>query len=74
LNRNDATNALRLAQNILASYVDENGTPYPFTAQLFSALNRTGIEEADAKIRQLTGLDVLRTLPTLDDNENVGAS
>jgi GTP-binding protein len=57
LNRNDATNALRLAQNILASYTDKDGVRYPYTAQLFSALNRTGIEEADAKIRELTGLD-----------------
>lgn len=57
LNRNEATNALREAKKTLASYVDRAGNPFPFTAQLFSALNRTGIEEADAMIRALTGLD-----------------
>jgi GTP-binding protein len=57
LNRNDATNALRQAQMTLATYVDNLGAPFPYTVQLFSALNRTGIEEADAKIRELTGLD-----------------
>lgn len=67
LNRNEATNALRLAKTVLASYVDANGTPYPFTAQLFSALKRTGIEEADAKIRELTGLDI--DLDAIEDTE-----
>ncbi|MBY0572321.1 MAG: ribosome biogenesis GTP-binding protein YihA/YsxC [Undibacterium sp.] len=57
LNRNDATNALRQTNTILASYVDESGKPFPYTAQLFSALKRVGIEEADAKIQELTGLD-----------------
>ena len=58
LNRNDATNALRMARTILSSYVDAEGKPFPFTAQLFSALKRTGLEEADQKILQLAGLDV----------------
>ncbi len=57
LNRNESTNALRTARTILASYVDADGQPFPFTAQLFSALKRTGIEEADAKILELLGLD-----------------
>jgi GTP-binding protein len=57
LNRNEATNALRLTNTVLASYTDEHGVPFPFTAQLFSSLKRIGIEEADAKIQQLTGLD-----------------
>jgi len=57
LNRNDATNALRQARTFLASYVDENGKPFPFTAQLFSALKRTGLEEADSKILELAGLN-----------------
>ena len=57
LNRNDSTNALRLTQSVLASYVDENGVPFPYTAQLFSALKRVGLEEADAKIQELLGLD-----------------
>ncbi|MBO9538838.1 ribosome biogenesis GTP-binding protein YihA/YsxC [Herbaspirillum sp.] len=56
LNRNDATKALRQAQTYLASYVDENGKPFPFTAQLFSALKRTGLDEANDKILQLAGL------------------
>ena len=57
LNRNEATNALRLTNTVLASYTDEHGVPFPFTAQLFSSLKRIGIEEADAKIQELTGLD-----------------
>lgn len=56
LNRNDSTNALRLTQSILASYVDEQDQPFPYTAQLFSALKRTGLEEADAKILELLNL------------------
>ena len=57
LNRNESTNALRTARTILASYVDADGLPFPFTAQLFSALKRNGIEEADAKILELLGLN-----------------
>ncbi len=57
LNRNESTNALRTARTILASYVDADGRPFPFTAQLFSALKRTGIEEADAKLLELLGLN-----------------
>jgi GTP-binding protein len=57
LNRNDSTNALRLTQSVLASYVDEQGQPFPYTAQLFSALKRTGLEEADAKIVELLHLE-----------------
>jgi len=56
LNKTESTKALRTAQTLLASYVDE-GQPFPFTAQLFSALKRTGIEEADAKIVELLGLN-----------------
>jgi len=56
LNRNDATNALRMANTVLASYVDENDQPFPFTAQLFSSLKRIGIEEASDKILELAGL------------------
>jgi GTP-binding protein len=57
LNRNDGTNALRQAQTILGSYVMEDGTPCPFTVQLFSALKRTGLEEASARIETLLGLN-----------------
>jgi GTP-binding protein len=56
LNRNDATHALRLARSILESYVNDDGKPFPFTAQLFSALKRTGLEEANDKILELLGL------------------
>jgi GTP-binding protein len=57
LNRNDSTNALRLARSVLSSYVDEQGQAFPFTAQLFSALKRTGLDEANDKILNLLGLD-----------------
>lgn len=56
LNRNESTNALRQAQQILNSYVDEDGNGFPFTVQLFSALKRVGIEEANDKILELVGL------------------
>jgi GTP-binding protein len=56
LNRTESANALRLARTILSSYVDEEGKPFPFSAQLFSALKRTGLEEADNRITQLLGL------------------
>ncbi|WP_137172323.1 ribosome biogenesis GTP-binding protein YihA/YsxC [Massilia sp. HP4] len=56
LNRNESTNALREARAVLDSYVDEDGNGFPFTVQLFSALKRIGIEEADAKILELAGL------------------
>ena len=56
LNRNDAVNAMREARAILSRYVDADGAPFPFTLQLFSALKRVGIEEADARISSLVGL------------------
>lgn len=58
LNRNESANALRLTRTVLASYVDANGQPFPFTAQLFSSLKRVGLEEATAKIIELSGLDI----------------
>jgi GTP-binding protein len=58
LNRNDATNALRQAHTILGSYRLEDGSPYPFTVQLFSALKRTGLEEATNRIETLLGLNL----------------
>lgn len=57
LNRNESTNALRIARTVLGSYVDEQGNPFPFTVQLFSALKRIGLEEADKRILDLLGLD-----------------
>jgi GTP-binding protein len=56
LNRNESTNALRQAQQVLDSYVDEDGNGFPFTVQLFSALKRIGIDEANDKIIELFGL------------------
>jgi GTP-binding protein len=56
LNRNEQANVLRQAQKILDSYVDEDGEGFPFTVQLFSALKRIGIDEANDKIIELAGL------------------
>lgn len=67
LNRNESTNALRLARTVLASYVDEEGQPFPFTVQLFSALKRTGLEEADSKILDLVGLSETTATGTPND-------
>lgn len=63
LNRNEATNALRQARQVLDSYEDEDGNPFPFTVQLFSSLKRVGLDEADAKILELLGLDGDETPP-----------
>jgi GTP-binding protein len=68
LNRNDAANALRQARTLLGSYVQEDGSPCPFTAQLFSALKRTGLEEATERIETLLGLN----LPPNDENAPSG--
>jgi GTP-binding protein len=67
LNRNESTNALRLARTVLNSYVDEQGRPFPFTVQLFSALKRTGLEEANDKILQLLGMDENPAAQEADD-------
>lgn len=69
LNRNESTNALRLARTVLNSYVDEQGQPFPFSVQLFSALKRIGLEEADEKIQGLLGLE-----NTEPQEENSGES
>jgi GTP-binding protein len=68
LNRNEATNALRQARATLDSYEDEDGQPFPFTVQLFSSQKRVGLEEADAKIQQLLGIDGAE-----DGNADTGA-
>lgn len=57
LNRSEAMNTLRQVQTLLNSYVDDQGHPFPFTVQLFSATKRVGLEEADTKIRTLVGLE-----------------
>jgi GTP-binding protein len=67
LNRNEATNVLRQARQILDSYVDEEGNGFPFTVQLFSALKRVGIDEANDKIIELLGLDQDPTDPAEDN-------
>ena len=66
LNNNESANALRQARTVLASYVDAQGNPFPFTVQLFSALKRIGLEEADAKLLELMGLD--QPLPEIEDD------
>lgn len=58
LNRSECADALRQTESVLASYVDAEGQRFPFTVQLFSALKRTGLEEADLKIRSLAGLEI----------------
>jgi GTP-binding protein len=63
LNRNESVNVLRQARQILDSYVDEDGEGFPFTVQLFSALKRVGIDEANDKIIELLGLQ-----DSLDDD------
>lgn len=57
LNRSETTDALRTARSVLASYVDAEGQPLNFSVQMFSALKRVGLEEADATIRNLLGLN-----------------
>ncbi len=56
LNRSDSSKIIRQARTILESYVNEDGTPFPFTAQLFSALKKTGVDEATDKITDFAGL------------------
>ncbi len=58
LNRSESMNALHRAKTLLQSYVDAQGQPFPFTVQLFSATKRIGLEEADAKIQSLLGLQL----------------
>ncbi len=50
LNRNDRTNALRATRDRLAQL-----SPF-HTAQLFSALDKTGVEEADRRVMELLGI------------------
>jgi len=75
LNRNEATNALRQANTFLSSYVDAESKPLPFTAQLFSALKRTGLDEANDRILELAGLtdDDLDAPDAPDNPEGAGA-
>lgn len=63
LNRTESNNALRVTRTILASYVDSAGVPFPYTAQLFSSLKRIGLDEADQKIQELSGLNIAPVIP-----------
>lgn len=56
LNRSESADALRMTRTLLSSYVDDQGLPFPFTVQLFSALKRIGIDEANDRILELLGL------------------
>ncbi|MFZ6780962.1 ribosome biogenesis GTP-binding protein YihA/YsxC [Undibacterium sp. Ji83W] len=69
LNRSECTDALRKAKAVLDSYVDDEGPLFPFSLQLFSALKRIGIEEADAAVQHLVGLD---RDPIVDTGDNAG--
>ncbi len=72
LNRNESVNALRQAQTILASYVDEQGQPFPFTAQLFSALKRTGLDEATERLEDWLGLNNPEDLQVANEEKSPG--
>jgi len=69
LNRSECTDALRKAKAVLDSYVDDEGPLFPFSLQLFSALKRIGIEEADAAVQRLVGLDRDPVVDTIDEND-----
>lgn len=56
LNRSESVKALRLAQTIFKSYVDERGQPFPFSVQLFSSMSRIGLDEATQTILKWTGI------------------
>ena len=66
LNRSESTQVLRQAKTLLESYVDEEGNGFPFTVQLFSALKRIGIEEANDKVLELVGLSERSEAPGAD--------
>jgi GTP-binding protein len=67
LNRTESTTALRQSRKVLDSYVDEDGNGFPFTVQLFSALKRVGIEEANDKIVELLGLAEKEAAPAAEE-------
>lgn len=72
LNRSESNEALQLARTVLGSYVDAKGKPFPFTVQLFSAIKRNGLDEADQRIRALAGLTNEPALEDLDTTEELG--
>jgi len=72
LNRKESVDALRLARTVLNSYVDEQGRLFPFSVQLFSALKRTGIEEANHQVIELLGLADEAAEKNIEDKKNPG--
>ncbi len=60
LNRSESTNALKQANTILSSYIDEHGIPFPFSTQLFSSMKRQGLEEATTTILKLANIPASR--------------
>jgi GTP-binding protein len=74
LNRNESVNALRQARTVLESYIDEHGQPFPFSVQLFSALKRIGLEEANDKILDLMGLNAPASAAATPDDSTHDAA
>ncbi len=62
LNRKASTDSLIQVNTILKSYIDENGKPFPFSAQLFSSTKRLGLEQATSFILGLAGQSVVSAL------------
>ena len=58
LNRSESIKALKLAQTIFKSYVDEKGQLFPFSVQLFSSMSRIGLDEATQTILKWAGTDI----------------
>ena len=54
LNRSERAAALRVTLSTLAQYRTTSAAAH--TAQLFSALDKTGIDEADARVLEMLGL------------------
>ncbi len=67
LNRSESTNALKQVDTILKSYVDEEGNPFPFSAQLFSSTKRIGLDEATDTILQLVSGNQSSETPDLTE-------
>lgn len=56
LNNSEAINVLYKANKFLSNFINKNQQPLSFTIQLFSAIKRIGIEEANNRILKLIGL------------------
>ncbi len=55
LNRQEATDSLKQTNTTLKSYMDDQGNPFSFSAQLFSSTKRLGLDTATSFILNLTG-------------------